>query len=163
VSNGSELSSREWVSGGVPSLRQIPLLEFADAAIGQVHLNAESDDAQQLLQCNGQLRGAAVNMVHQMHDLSANDHARILMDNQKISARYPWELFVVIAAAIFCGGWFVLKTSRWKDRAVFKLTARVADLENHLALHEKEVDDEMHLVIQRCNLTDNHVGPMLPV
>ena len=104
-----------------------------------------------------------MNMVHQMHDLSANDHARILMDNQKISARYPWELFVVIAAAIFCGGWFVLKTSRWKDRAVFKLTARVADLENHLALHEKEVDDEMHLVIQRCNLTDNHVGPMLPV
>jgi hypothetical protein len=93
---------RQWVSGGVPSLRQIPLLEFADAAIGQVRLNTEelSEDVrgqlQQVLQRNGQLRGASTKMVHQMRDLSTDDHARVIMDNQKISARYPWELLVVI-------------------------------------------------------------------
>jgi hypothetical protein len=37
-------------------------------------------------------------------NLSADYHARVLMDNLKISARYPWELFFVIGAAIFCGG-----------------------------------------------------------
>ncbi len=84
-----------------------------------------------------------MNMVHQMRDLSANDHARVIIDSQKISARYPRGLFVVIAAAIFCGGWFVLRRSRGKDRAVFKLAARVAELEHRLTLHEKEVDDEL--------------------
>jgi hypothetical protein len=78
------------------------LLEFADAAIGQVRLNTEelSEDVrgqlQQVLQRNGQLRGASTKMVHQMRDLSTDDHARVIMDNQKISARYPWELLVVI-------------------------------------------------------------------
>ena len=33
---------RQWVSSGVPSLRQIPSLEFANTAIGQVRLNTES-------------------------------------------------------------------------------------------------------------------------
>jgi hypothetical protein len=140
---------RQWVSGGVPSLRQIPSLEFADTAIGQVRLNTEelSEDVrgqlQQVLQRNGQLRGASTKMVHQMHDLSADDHARVVMDNQKMSVRYPWELLVVIGAAVFCGGWFVLRRSRGKDRAVCKLAVRVAELEHRLALHEKEVDDEL--------------------
>jgi hypothetical protein len=49
-----------------------------------------------VLQRNGQLRGASTKMVHQMRDLSTDDHARVIMDNQKISARYPWELLVVI-------------------------------------------------------------------
>ena len=81
-----------------------------------------------------------------MRDLSADDHARDnhgQSDNQNISVRYPWEILVVIGAAILCGVWFVWRTSRWKDRAVFKLVGRVADLENRLALHEKEVDDKM--------------------
>jgi hypothetical protein len=82
-------------------------------------------------------------MVHQMRDLSADDHARVIMDSQKISARYPWELFVVIRSAIFCGGWFLLKRSRGKDRAVCRLAARVAELEHRLTLHEKEVDDDL--------------------
>jgi hypothetical protein len=40
------------VSGGFPSLRQIPSLEFTDAAIGQVRINAEdrSDDFRGQLQ-----------------------------------------------------------------------------------------------------------------
>jgi hypothetical protein len=73
---------RQWVSGGVPSLRQIPSLEFTDAAIGQVRLNTGelSEDVrgrlQQVLQRNGQLRGASTNMVHQMRDLSADDHGQ---------------------------------------------------------------------------------------
>ena len=140
---------RQWVSGGVPSLRQIPSLEFTDAAIGQVRLNTGelSEDVrgrlQQVLQRNGQLRGASTNMVHQMRDLSEDDHVRVIMDSQKISARYPRGQFVVIAAAIFCGGWFVLRRSRGKDRAVFKLAARVAELEYRLTLHEKEVNDEL--------------------
>jgi hypothetical protein len=65
------------------------------------------------------------------------------MDSQKISARYPWKLFVVIGAAIVCGGCFVLRRSRGKDKAVFKLAARVAELEYRLTLHEKEVNDEL--------------------
>ncbi len=140
---------RQWVSGGVPSLRHIPSLEFANAAIGQVRLNTEElpedvrGQLQQVLQRNGQLRSASVNMVHQMRDLSADDHARVIMDSKMISARYPWELFVVIGAAIFYGGWFMLRKSRGKDRAVFKLAARVAELEHRLTLHEKEVDDEL--------------------
>ena len=140
---------RQWVSGGVPSLRQIPSLEFADAAIGQVRLNTEelSEDVrgqlQQVLQRNGQLRGASTKMVHQMRDLSADDHARVIMDNQKISARYPWELLVVIGATIICGGGFVLRRSRGKDRAVCRLAVRVAELEHRLTLHEKEIDDEL--------------------
>ena len=76
---------RQWVSGGVPSLWQIPSLEFTDAAIGQVRLKTLdlSDDVrvqlQEVLQRNKQLRDA-VNMVHQMRDLSADDHAWVLMD-----------------------------------------------------------------------------------
>ncbi len=98
---------RQWVSGGVPSLRQIPSLEFADAATGQVLLNTEElseevrGQLQQVLHRNGQLRGASTKMVHQMRDLSADDHERAVMDNQKISARYPWKLLVVIGVAIF--------------------------------------------------------------
>ncbi len=37
----------------------------------------------------------------------------------------------------------MLRRSRGKDKAVFKLAARVAELEYRLTLHEKEVNDEL--------------------